>query len=139
HFRESLRLDPTNDWAKAGLVEGLKASNFIYAWMLRYFLWMQGLSPGARWGIILGGYFGSRMLNGLAKANPALAPWVFPILLLYIVFAVMTWLAAPIFNLLLFLHPLGRHALGTDQKAQASWVGACLAIALGAVAAAFLT
>ena len=139
HFRESLRLDPTNDWARAGLVEALKASNFIYAWMLRYFLWMQGLSPGARWGIVLGGWFGSRMLNGLAKANPALAPWVFPILLLYIVFAVMTWLAAPIFNLLLFLHPLGRHALGTDQKAQASCVGACLAIALGAVAAAFVT
>src|SRR5690606_35753413 len=44
-----------------------------------------------------------------------------------------------IFNLLLFLHPLGRHALGTDQKAQASGVGACLAIALGGVAAAFLT
>jgi tetratricopeptide (TPR) repeat protein len=138
HFRESLRLDPTNDWAKAGLVEALKASNFIYAWMLRYFLWMNSLSSGARWGIIVGGYFGSRMLKSVAKANPALAPWVFPLQLLYIVFAVMTWLAAPIFNLLLFLHPLGRHALGPDQKAQASWVGACLAVAFGAVAAFFL-
>lgn len=139
HFRESLRLDPTNEWARAGLVEALKASNMIYAVMLRYFLWMQRLSNGARWGIILGGYFGSRMLGKMAQANPELLPWVLPLQILYLVFAVLTWLAAPIFNLLLFVHPLGRHALGEDQKAQASWVGACLAAAFVSLGAFFAT
>ena len=41
HFRESLRLDPTNGWAQAGLVEAIKAGNPVYAVMLKYFLWIQ--------------------------------------------------------------------------------------------------
>src|SRR5690349_19950882 len=40
HFREALRLDPTNSWAKAGIVEAIKARNPIYRWLLMYFLWM---------------------------------------------------------------------------------------------------
>jgi Tfp pilus assembly protein PilF len=131
HFRESLRLDPTNDWARAGLVEAIKAGNPVYAVMLKYFLWMQKLSDGARWGILLGGYFGSRLLAGVSKSNPDLAPWVLPIRVLYISFALLTWLAHPIFNLMLFLHPYGRHALNKDQRGQATWVGLCLALALG--------
>lgn len=131
HFRESLRLDPTNEWAQAGLVEAIKSGNPIYAVMLKYFLWMQKLSDQARWGILLGGYFGSRLLAGVSKSNPDLTPWVLPIRALYIAFALLTWLAHPIFNLLLFLHPYGRHALNKDQCGQATWVGLCLALALG--------
>ena len=134
HFRESLRLDPTNDWARAGLVEGLKAGNPLYAVMLKYFLWMQKLSSGARWGIIVGGYFANRVMAGAAHANPALAPWLLPFRILYIAFAVLTWLAYPIFNLLLFLHPTGRHALDRDNRAQAAWVGICLLLALCSLA-----
>ena len=130
HFRESLRLDPTNDWARAGLVEGLKSGNPLYAVMLKYFLWMQKLPDGARWGIIIGGYFANRLMAGAARANSDLAPWLLPFRILYVVFAVFTWLAYPIFNLLLFLHPVGRHALNRDQRAQASWVGTCLGMAL---------
>lgn len=133
HFRESLRLDPTNEWAQAGLVEAIKAGNPIYAVMLKYFLWTQKLSDGARWGILLGGYFGSRLLAGLSASNPAWSPWIMPIRALYIAFALLTWLAHPIFNLLLFLHPFGRHALNKDQRAQATWVGLCLGVALGSL------
>ncbi|MGC3961009.1 MAG: tetratricopeptide repeat protein [Verrucomicrobiota bacterium] len=130
HFRESLRLDPTNEWAQAGLVEAIKAGNPIYAVMLKYFLWMQKLSDRARWGILLGGYFGNRLLATAAASSPELAPWVLPIRGLYITFALLTWLAHPFFNLTLFLHPYGRHALNKDQRGQAMWVGLCLALAL---------
>lgn len=133
HFRESLRLDPTNEWAQAGLVEAIKAGNPVYAVMLKYFLWTQKLSDGARWGILLGGYFGSRLLAGLSASNPAWSPWIMPIRALYIAFALLTWLAHPIFNLLLFLHPFGRHALNKDQRAQATWVGLCLGLAVGSL------
>ena len=135
HFRESLRLDPTNDWARAGLVEGLKAGNPLYAVMLKYFLWMQKLSDGARWGVIIGGYFANRVMAGAARSNPDLAPWLLPVRILYVVFVVFTWLAYPIFNLMLFLHPVGRHALDKEQRAQASWVGISLAIGLGSLIA----
>lgn len=133
HFRESLRLDPTNQWAQAGLVEAIKAGNPIYAVMLKYFLWMQKLSNGARWGILVGGYFGSRLLSGVSAVSPGLSPWILPIRALYITFALLTWLAYPVFNLMLFLHPFGRHALNKDQRGQATWVGLCLALALGAL------
>ena len=139
HFRESLRLDPGNDWARAGLVEGLKAGNPLYAVMLKYFLWMQKLSPGARWGVIIGGYFANRFVAATAQTNPDLAPWLLPLRILYVVFVVFTWLAYPIFNLMLFLHPVGRHALDREQRAQAMWVGICLglgALSLGASAVA---
>lgn len=139
HFRESLRLDPTNDWARAGLVEAIKAGNPIYAVMLKYFLWMAKLSPNVRWGILLGGYFGSRMLAGLSRSNPEWSPWITPIRIVYISFALLTWLAAPLFNLMLFLHPVGKHALDSDQRSQATWVGLCLALALGSLGIWFVS
>src|SRR4030095_8491543 len=108
HFRESLRLDPTNDWARAGLVEALKAGNPLYAVMLKYFFWMKNLPVRARWGIIVGGYFANRIVAGIARSNPDIAPWLLPLRILYVVFVVFTWLAYPIFNLMLFLHPVGR-------------------------------
>lgn len=130
HFHESLRLDPNNEWARAGLVEGLKAGNPAYAVMLKYFLWMQKLSDRARWGLIVGGYVANRMVAGVARGNPDLAPWLLPIRILYVVFVIFTWLAYPIFNLMLFLHPVGRFALDENQRAQASWVGICLGLAV---------
>jgi len=133
HFRESLRLDPTNDWARAGLVEALKAGNPLYAVMLKYFLWMQKLPDGARWGIIVGGYFLNRLLGGVAKSQPEWAPWILPFRILYVTFAVFTWLAYPLFNLMLFLHPIGRHALDREQRQQATWVGICLGLALASL------
>ena len=126
HFREALRLDPENEWARSGIVEALKARNFIYAVMLKYFLWMSKLSGRAQWGIILIGYFGNRMLGAAAISNPALAPWLLPVRILYVAFALMTWLAYPLFNLLLRLNRFGRLALTREQVVASNWVGACV-------------
>lgn len=133
HFREALRLDPMNDWARHGIVEALKARNFIYAWMLKYFLFMSRLSTRAQWGIILGGYFGNRLLGGLANSNPALEPWVFPVQMLYIAFAVLTWTAYPLFNLMLRLNRFGRLALTHKQTVESNWFGLLFFLALGSL------
>jgi tetratricopeptide (TPR) repeat protein len=130
HFQESLRLEPGNEWAREGLVEGLKAGNPLYAIVLKYFLWMRKLPSGTRWAVIVGGYFGNRILGALAQSNPDLAPWIAPIRILYLAFALLTWLASPLFNLMLFVHPLGRHALASLERRQAILVGLCLAGAL---------
>jgi tetratricopeptide (TPR) repeat protein len=130
HFRESLRLDPTSDWAKAGIVEALKARNVVYGLMLRYFLFMSRLGSGAQWGLIVGGYIGNRILVKLANSSPALAPWIWPIVASYAAFCVMTWIAYPLFNLFLRLHPVGKYALSDDQRRGANWVGSCLFLAL---------
>ncbi|MFN0066597.1 MAG: tetratricopeptide repeat protein [Limisphaerales bacterium] len=134
HFREALRLEPTSDWARAGLVEALKAGNPVYAVMLKYFLWMARLPAGTQWAIILGGWFGNRLLGSVSRDNPALAPWLGPVRLVYLAFVVLTWLAVPLFNLLLRLHPEGRHALTDEQKTAANWIGGTMAVALAGFA-----
>jgi len=130
HFREALRLDPGNEWARQGIIEALKARHFIYAWMLKYFLWMAKFSRRGQWTIVLAGYFGNRLLGALADSNPKLAPWVLPLRILYIAFALMTWLAYPIFNLLLRLNKFGRLVLSREQTIASNWFGACLLLAL---------
>jgi tetratricopeptide (TPR) repeat protein len=130
HFRESLRLDPQNEWAQQGILEALKARNFIYALMLRYFLWMSRLSSGAQWGILLAGWFGNRMLTTYVRNNPESAPFLLPIKYLYIGFVLLTWTARPLFNLLLRLDRFGRLVLSKEQKLEANMVGGCIGLAL---------
>lgn len=138
HFREAMRLDPTNEWARQGIVEALKARNIVYAVMLKYFLWMSKLSPRVQWAIILGGVFGNRILSGVAESNPALAPWILPIRILYIAFALMTWIADPLFNLLLRINRFGRHALSREQTIASNWIGGSMLIALTGLAGCFV-
>jgi tetratricopeptide (TPR) repeat protein len=137
HFREALRLDPENEWARHGIIEALKARHFIYAVMLRYMFWMSRLSVRAQWGVILGGYFGSRLLGGLAASYPPLAPWVLPLRILYVVFALLTWTADPLFNLLLRLNRFGRLALAREKIVASNWVGGSLLLALLGLAGCF--
>lgn len=129
HFREALRLEPTNEWARVGIIEALKARNPIYGLFLRYLLWMTKLSPRAQWGVLIGGFIGNRLLRGAVKQNPELAPFLTPIIVSYLVFVLFTWLAQPFFNLLLRFHPLGRHALSTEERREADLIGGCLAAA----------
>jgi tetratricopeptide (TPR) repeat protein len=135
HFREALRIAPTYEYARQGIVEALKARNPIYRWILAYFLWMARLSDAARWGVIIGGYIGAKFLNGLARNNPEWAPWIMPFTMLYLVFVLLTWFAYPLFNLLLRFNKFGRYALSRDQRRASNWFGLCLTVFVAAVIA----
>lgn len=139
HFREALRLDPELEWARLGIVESLKARHFIYALMLRYFLWMSRLSGGARWGIVLGAWFGFRIVSSISRSNPELAPWLLPLIIAYLGFVFLSWTAAPLFNLLLRLNRFGRLALSREQIVASNWIGGCVLVSLLAVGAFFAT
>lgn len=130
HFKEALRLDPTNDWARAGIVESLKAGNPVYSLLLRYTFWMSRLSQRAQWVVIVGGYFGSRGLSSLARSYPSLSPWILPVQCAYIAFALLTWLADPLANLMLRLNRFGRLALSEEQTESSNWVGGCLLLSV---------
>ncbi len=123
HFREALRLDPTSEWARAGIVEALKAKHLIYRLMLRYFLMMSRLSSGVQWGIIIGLWILSRIVQGVAARNPQAAPYLHPIIYLYVVFVLMTWLSPHLFNLMLRLNKFGRHALSAEQRQASNVLG----------------
>ncbi len=139
HFKEALRLDPENEWARAGIVEALKARNFIYAIFLKYFFFMTRLSSRAQWGVIIGGYIGNNILRMVAQSNPKIAPWVLPLRILYIVFVVLTWTAQPLFNLMLRLNRFGRLALSRGQIVASNWVGATVGLALLFLIGVFVT
>jgi tetratricopeptide (TPR) repeat protein len=136
HFREALRLDPGNEWARQGIVEALKARYLVYSLLLKYFLWMSRLSAQMQWVVILGGLFGMRALRAFSKSNPEFAPYVLPIQILYIVFVFLTWTAEPLFNLLLRLNRFGRLALSREEIFASNCVGALTGLALLSLLAA---
>ncbi len=139
HFRESLRLDPEMEWSRAGIVEALKARNFLYRWMLAWFLWMSRLTPGMRWGLIIGAFFGQRFIRELARNSPDLAPFLWPLLYAYMGFVLLTWLSPSLFNLLLRLDRFGRYVLSADQIRGANVMAACLLVTVGFLIGYFVT
>ena len=132
HFREALRIDADLDWARVGMVEALKARYLPYRLLLRFFLWMSTLSGRARWVILGAIFFGPRILEEVGASNPWAVPILRPLSLLIVGFAVLTWVADPLFNLLLRVNKFGRYALSRDQTVASNWV---LGMLLGAVIA----
>ena len=137
HFREALRIDPTLDWARIGMVEALKARHLVYRVMLGFFLWMNRLSAKVQWVLIIGILFGQRALGQLAKELPALAPFIDPIMCAVFGFVLLTWTAVPLFNLLLRLNPTGRYALKREQIVASNWLGVSLLVTLAVLITGF--
>jgi len=138
-FREALRLDPTSSWAREGIVEALKARNWLYRLLLRYFLWMSRLTEDEQWGVV-GVFHGIRVaLRVAARAFPPLWLVVFPILLLFRFFAFLTWVADPLFALLLRFDRFGRLALSAEDMVASTWMAVCLLSAEFGVLFALLT
>ncbi|HKV11522.1 MAG TPA: tetratricopeptide repeat protein [Thermoanaerobaculia bacterium] len=133
HFKEALRLDPSSEFARAGIVEALKGKNPLYRPILSFFLWAGSLSGQAQLALFLGLLFGVRALRRIAAASPALAPFLYPVIWAYTGFVLVTWLATPLFNLLLRLDPLGRMALSREEIRASNWLGADLALGLAAL------
>jgi tetratricopeptide (TPR) repeat protein len=137
HFREALRLDSDFDLARQGVIEALKARFVTYSLLLRLFRRLARLDRRVQWGLVAGGAVVSLALPAAAAAWPLLAPVVWPLLAVYLVFGMLIWVAEPLFNLLLRLDPSGRLALSPEQRAASNWVGACL-LASAAFLAAWL-
>ncbi len=126
HFREALRLEPGFEPAKLGLIEALKAKNPLYRLLLAFFLWMARLSPGVRVGVLVGGYVLFRVAIGWRAAQPGMGMVLTPVIVAYIVFAVLTWIAVPATDLLLRLSRYGRHALPPSRRRASTVFGLLL-------------
>ncbi|MBA3698898.1 MAG: tetratricopeptide repeat protein [Planctomycetes bacterium] len=126
HFREALRLDPTNDWAREGLLTALKASNTFYRGVLAFFLYMQRKGEAARWMIIIGILVGQQVLFRIGDGDSPAAWAAFVVAILATIFVALTWLANPLMNLLMRFHPHGRHALTQEQRTQSTLIALCL-------------
>lgn len=123
HFREALRLNPELEWARRGLIETIKSRNVIYRMILNWFLWMQKKAAGHQWAILVGAFVAYLICLQLVESKPELGIVLWPILGLYIAFCVATWLAMPLSNLALRLHPFGRLVLTRRERFDATMVG----------------
>ncbi len=138
HFREALKINPNYSYAKAGLVEGLKARYWFYRIFLKYAFWISNFKGQAQWAIIIGLYIGVQVLGSIAKENPGLGLLLNPIIYLYMAFALSTWIITPLSNLFLRLNVYGRYALTNEETASSNYVGIAFALSiLGFVAALF--
>lgn len=132
-FEQALALDPNSEWAREGLVLSLKARAPGYRFLLRWFMWLGGLSPRARMGLAIGGILGYRVLDSLGEQQPALKPFLIPVMVAYLALVLASWLADPLLNGLLLLTADGRRLLSRDDKQSGVVICAVLALALALV------
>lgn len=137
HFREALRLDPNSEWARIGVIEAMKARNFFYRWMLAFFLWMNRLPPKFQVALVLGMVFSNSILNAVCGAIPALAPYQMYLLLAYLLFVWMTWVAPTLFNMVLYASKFGRMVLRPIEKAAALTSTLCIVAGIGVACSVF--
>jgi tetratricopeptide (TPR) repeat protein len=136
HFREALRIDPTNEYARQGMVHAIKATNLFYRLFLKYAFWMQGLKPQVRWAVVIIGYLMIQFLNRSASNLGVFTPVAGVIIVLYMIFAISTWIIGPVSNIFLRFHPFGKYVLTDEEKDVANICAGLLTIA--AVGAAML-
>jgi Tfp pilus assembly protein PilF len=129
HFREALRIDPDFDYAREGLLTSFRARSGLYRWYLRYTFAMQRLSSGARWAVILGLYFGSRVASSMPGGVVVMA--------LYFLFVLWVWVARPVGNFLLLFDSFAKYALRPREKTEAAVVGGGLAVGMASLVVYF--
>lgn len=134
HFAEALRLDPSHQWARHGIVEALKARNIIYRRFLRYALFMSRLKPGTQWALLIGIVVGINIVARVPVEGP-LFIGVLAVVFGYFVFVLTGWIANPLFNLLLRLDKFGRMVLSDEEQADTNWLMLAIVV-VGALAAA---
>jgi tetratricopeptide (TPR) repeat protein len=139
HFQHALRIDPGIEWAREGLIASLKARNPVYRAMLRYFLWMDGMSRGARFMIVAAGLIGYNQARRLTEARPETVPFLYPFMGLYLLFVLLTWVADPVFDFLLRFDPQGRRMVPRERAVAGTLVVALLAAAIVTAAVGIAT
>jgi tetratricopeptide (TPR) repeat protein len=119
-FREAMRLNPTFEWARQGLVEALKARNGLYRMILQFDLWRSRMGQGERAGFIV-----------LLLIPHIRALFLFMLLLI--------GLSRPLFTILLWLDPYGRLTLSPKEITQSKVLSAILLALIPGIATALIT
>ncbi|OYP30007.1 tetratricopeptide repeat protein [Rhodopirellula sp. MGV] len=130
HFKEALRLEPNNSWARSGIIESLKAKNIIYRQFLRYVLWVSRFPPKTQLFAFIGVIIVLQLLIRLPDDGSVIKLFGLLLALVYMIFVGTMWLASPLFDLLLRASRYGRMVLTDDRRADTNY----LMIAIAAVA-----
>ncbi len=129
HFKEALQKDPNNKYAREGMLESIKAKNFVYRTFLKYAFWIRNKNSNFQWGFIIGLYllyrFSSRLINNLGY------DFLIPIIaILYFVFVLGSWIITPASNSILLFNNYSKYLLNTKDKIAAITFISLLSISL---------
>lgn len=128
NFKEALRLDPNDKYAREGLLEALRAGFPPYRIMLAMTFAIARLPRQHQTGVILLLMFGFRLTLGAMRQAPNLVPILAPFAVLLGLFYFMRWFGELLTDAILLFHPLGRLALGPSRRSEAT-VFACFLVA----------
>ena len=115
HFKEALQKDPNNEYAREGMLESIKAKNFIYRSFLKYAFWIQNRNSNFQWGFIIGLYllyrFSSKLIINLGYN------FLIPIIIfLYFAFVLGSWIITPASNAILIFNNYSKYLLNEKDK-----------------------
>lgn len=127
-YTEALRLDPESDSAREGLVTAMKSRNPLYRLMLKWFLFQTRIKGRYIFAIMIGTIIARSFLRRMASQTPSLALLFNGLFWAMVGFILLTWVAEPIFNLLLRLDRVGRNALSPRDVRQTNWLLGSLAV-----------
>ena len=129
-FREALRLEPSNEMARLGMMNALNSRSFLFRAVFGYYVWISRLGQRAGFMLIFGAWILIQVLDRAAAAVPMLRPFVYPLLIAYVAFVVMSWIATPLFNTFLRFHPFGRHLLTRQEFWASNFIASALSLAV---------
>lgn len=130
-FREALRLDPDNEMARMGMIHALNNRSFIFRIVHKFYVMLNRLGSRSAFALILGAWLLVQVLSRVvAPAFPAAQPLIIPIVLLYMGFVILTWIANPLFNTFLRFHPFGQHLLDRPQRWASNLIAPSLALSV---------
>ncbi len=122
-FQRALAVEPESEAARAGLLSALRARYPLYGLVLRYFIWMRRFSRRYQQMITYGMTFLARYLERVRKTNPALAPILGLVLLLWRIFAYLTWTIQSATTILLRFNKFGRSLVSEREIWESNIVG----------------
>ena len=131
---EALRLDPTDESAREGVLLALKARHPVYARLLQFFLWESRLPSQARWALLFAPFVVGHAIRTVH--NDAV---FFPLAVVFIGLIVLTWAAEPVMTLALLATREGRRVVGPASRVAAALFGGFIAAAVLFGIAAALT
>jgi len=137
-FREALRLDPENDMARMGLITALNNRSFLFRMVHKFYVMLSRINGKAAFLLIFGAWALVQVLSQVADKYPILQPFVLPVIGLYGLFVVLTWIANPLFNTFLRFHPFGQHLLNRSQTWASNLIAPCLLLSVFSLAFGWL-
>lgn len=136
HFRQSLKQDPNSRYAKDGMLEAIKAKNFVYRAYLRYAFWISNMKTKNQWFFIIGIYLVYRFLvKAVELTNYPSA--TFLIIVPYLLFALGGWIIGPLSNMILLFHSHGKYLLTQNDRLSGILFFSCFVISLVSLLAYF--